>query len=72
MVANVELDRMTLAEKVLRLEQVWDDLCRNAGDVTSPEWHKEVLEQRKRRLEKGEATLSPWAEAKARLMQRGQ
>jgi hypothetical protein len=72
MVANVELERMTLAEKILLLEQVWDNLCRESGDVTSPEWHNEVLQERKRRLETGEATLSTWADAKARLMQLGQ
>jgi putative addiction module component (TIGR02574 family) len=71
-VANVELDRMTVAEKIQLLERVWDNLCREPGDFTSPEWHEEVLRERKRRLETGEASLSTWAEAKARLMKLGQ
>jgi hypothetical protein len=40
--------------------------------VQSPEWHREVLEERRRRLEDGRATISSWTDAKARLMQLGE
>jgi hypothetical protein len=46
-------------------------LCRICGDVRSPEWHREVLDARKRRLDEGQATVSRWSEAKARLLQVG-
>jgi hypothetical protein len=36
------------------------------------DWHREVLEERKRRLEEGKATISSWADAKARLLEVGQ
>ena len=62
---------MTVAEKVRLLETVWDSLCSKTGDVQSPEWHREVLEARKRFLEEGQATVSSWDEAKARLMDLG-
>ena len=63
---------MTVAEKVQLLEKEWDNLCRDSGDVKSPEWHREVLEERTRRLEMGKATVAPWADAKARLLKIGQ
>jgi putative addiction module component (TIGR02574 family) len=66
------LETLTVAEKVRLLESVWDSLCHQSGDVRSPEWHREVLEERKRRLTSGQATVSPWSEAKARLLQVGQ
>jgi len=66
------LDTLSVAEKVQLLETVWDSLCENSGDVRSPEWHREVLEERKRRLESGEAKVASWSEAKARLLQLGQ
>ena len=71
MPSEIPLDSMTVAEKVRLLETVWDSLCSKTGDVQSPEWHREVLEARKRRLEEGQATVSSWDEAKARLMDLG-
>ncbi len=68
---EVPLDTMSVSEKVCLLESVWDSLCRRTGDVRSPEWHREVLETRRRRLEDGRATVSRWTEAKARLLEVG-
>ncbi len=69
---EISLDGLSIAEKVQLLERVWSDLCRRTADVTSPEWHREVLEERQRRLASGEASVSSWRDAKARLMQLGQ
>ncbi len=69
---EIPLDTMSVSEKVRLLETVWESLCSKSGDVRSPEWHREVLEARRRRLEDGKATVSPWTEAKARLLQVGQ
>jgi len=68
---EIDLDTMTVEEKVRLLESVWASLCMNSGDVRSPEWHREILESRKRRLEDGHATVSDWDEAKARLLRTG-
>ena len=66
------LDQMTVAQKVQLLEAVWDNLCRETGDVRSPEWYLAVLEERTRRLETGQARVTSWADAKARLLKLGQ
>jgi putative addiction module component (TIGR02574 family) len=68
---EIPLDTLSVSEKVRLLERVWDSLCRKSGDVRSPDWHREVLEIRKRRLEEGRATVSPWKEAKARVLEAG-
>jgi putative addiction module component (TIGR02574 family) len=69
---ELPLDTMTVAEKVQLLETVWDSLCRESGDVRSPGWHRDVLEERTRRLQSGQATVSSWNDAKARLLKVGQ
>jgi putative addiction module component (TIGR02574 family) len=69
---DLELKALSVAEKVQLLESVWDSLCEKTGDVRSPEWHRAVLEERKRRLESGEAKIVSWNEAKTRLLQLGQ
>ena len=58
MYINISIETMSVAEKVRLLENVWESLCANPGDVPSPEWHREVLEDRRRRLEDGRATVS--------------
>jgi putative addiction module component (TIGR02574 family) len=72
MSVEIQIDSLSVAEKVQLLESVWESLCAHPGDVQSPEWHREVLEERRRRLEDGRATISSWADAKARLTQLGQ
>ena len=50
------------------MEALWDSLdTRSDGNVSSPAWHGEVLEERLRRLASGEETTAPWREAKARI-----
>jgi hypothetical protein len=51
MSVEIPLDNLSVSEKVRLLERVWDSLCSKSGDVRSPDWHREVLETRKRRLE---------------------
>jgi len=72
MSVELPLDTMTVAEKLRLLEAIWDNLCRETGDVQSPDWHREVLEERRRRLESGQSTISTWTDAKARLRDLGQ
>jgi putative addiction module component (TIGR02574 family) len=71
MSTDIQIESMSVAEKVQLLETVWQSLCAHPGDVRSPEWHREVLEERARRLDDGRATISNWADAKARLLQLG-
>jgi len=68
---ELPLNTMTVGEKVQLLEQVWDNLCRQSGDVRSPEWHAAILNERQRQIESGEMAVSSWAEAKERLQKLG-
>ena len=71
MAVDIQIETLSVAEKVQLLESVWQSLCARPCDVRSPEWHREVLDDRRRRLEDGRATISAWHDAKARLMQLG-
>ncbi len=64
------IDRMTLAEKLAAMEALWDNLCRNETQVPVPEWHKQVLDERQRQIETGEAKFVDWDIAKARIRDR--
>ena len=71
MAVDIQIDTLSVAEKVQLLESVWQSLCAQPCDVRSPEWHRQVLDERRRRLEDGRATISAWSDVKARLMQLG-
>ena len=64
MSVTLPLDQMTLPEKLQTLENLWDDLCRNAKSVPSPEWHGEILKDREASIEQGKERFTDWEEAK--------
>lgn len=65
--ALIPLDEMTIEEKLAAMERLWDDLCRNAESVPSPEWHQEVLSARENRVREGKAVFSSFDNVKARI-----
>ncbi len=42
----IKLEKMTTAEKIRTMEDLWDDLCRHAEDLPSPAWRLDLLEKR--------------------------
>ncbi len=44
--------------------------CDRVHGEESPEWHREVLEERERRIASGEARFSDWEQAKADIRKR--
>ena len=67
---NIEIDSLSVSEKLALVDQIWSSLSRDIENVPSPEWHRAVLEERMRRLESGEATTSSLADVKERLKKR--
>ena len=70
MSVDLPLGSMSTSEKLRLMESIWDSL-RTAPDLPVPEWHREVLEERTRRIEAGEVEFSDWEEVKQRLSRLG-
>lgn len=66
MSTDLPLESMSATEKLKAIESVWASL-EAPSDLPVPSWHREVLAERRRRLESGEASVSSWEEAKKRL-----
>ncbi len=64
MPVTLPLNEMTIAEKLQLMEVLLDDLSRNADALESPEWHREILEEREQRIASGQARFSDWKQAK--------
>lgn len=60
---QLSIKKLSLPEKIKLMEELWDDLSASSG-YTPPSWHGDELTRRKKAVKKGEATYSPWEEAK--------
>ena len=67
---ELPLDSMTTADKLRVIESVWASL-KDPAELPVPDWHREVLEQRRKRLESGETSTSSWEDAKKRFNELG-
>jgi hypothetical protein len=64
MSTNLPLKDMTLQEKLAAIELLWDDLARSPESVESPNWHKDILDERRERVADGTAHFVDWETAK--------
>ncbi len=64
---TLPLDKMTTEEKLLALEDIWEDLCRTSENVPSPDWHGSILEERQRQVEDGSSAFIDWTKAKQNI-----
>jgi hypothetical protein len=67
---TLPLDEMTVAEKLQLMEVLWENLSKNPDDVPSPLWHKEVLDECRRKAESGEEQFIDWEKAKQEILKR--
>jgi hypothetical protein len=64
---TLPLDKMTTSEKLLEMERLWDDLCRDPESVPSPSWHADVLAERERQVAEGKMKFIDLDEAKEQI-----
>ena len=62
---NLPLKTMSLQEKLAAMESLWEDLARTPEAIESPAWHKDILDERRRRLAEGQSRFIDWETAKA-------
>ncbi|MDA8016559.1 MAG: addiction module protein [Thermoanaerobaculia bacterium] len=63
----LDIESMSVEDKLRLIESVWNDLSRNAEAVPVPDWHLTELQERERRLQDGRSTLSDWSDVRRRL-----
>ena len=55
-----EITKLGLSEKLILVEDIWDDIARNNEQVPMPEWQKMELEKRYRDYKNGKLNLYNW------------
>ena len=64
---SLPLDKMTNLDKIVMMEKIWDDLCREPESIPSPAWHKDVLASREIEIKEGKASFSSFDRVKERI-----
>ncbi|MCX7546305.1 addiction module protein [Marinicella gelatinilytica] len=52
---DLDFRRMSVNERLQMMESIWSSLCQESEAIESPDWHTEILKERKAKLESGEA-----------------
>ncbi len=63
---HTEIKKMSIIERLQTMEELWNSLCQEESDIESPKWHKDILEERRKKIEKGEAKFISLEELKSK------
>ena len=66
----VEVRQLPLAEKIEIMEAIWEDLRAQAERVPVPQWHQDLLDERRKAVEEGREELLDWDSIKDSLPSR--
>ena len=64
----IEIDKMTLPDRLAAMENLWASLQGGGREMGSPAWHRRVLSERRRKLRSGKAVMYSLAEVRTRLL----
>lgn len=48
---TAEIKKMSISERIRTMEAIWDSLLYDNADIPSPEWHGNILAERKRKID---------------------
>ncbi len=65
---DINIDEMTIEEKLKTMELLWDDICKNVHEYASPDWHEDILKDREKSLKHGKDKFIDWEKAKKDIL----
>jgi len=67
MIELSQIERMSVTERLRAMDQLWDSLSRHGDEIPSPDWHQDVLADRKARAQRGDAKFLTLDQLRSRL-----
>lgn len=67
MIDSSQIEKMSVTERLQAMDQLWDSLTHDGNEIPSPDWHQDVLTDRKARAQSGEAKFLTLAQLRSRL-----
>jgi len=65
-----EIKRLSLPQKLILAQDIWDSIALESGKLPMPEWQKTELEKRYGRYKQGELKLHDWREVHEELREK--
>ena len=62
-----EIQQLPLSEKLQIMEAIWEDLRLHADQVAIPQWHKDLLDARRKAVDENREEILEWDEVKHSL-----
>jgi putative addiction module component (TIGR02574 family) len=62
-----DIKQLSLAEKLQIMEAIWEELRAKAERVPVPQWHKDLLDERRKAVEEGTEEVLDWDSIKDSL-----
>lgn len=60
-----DIKKMSRIERLQAMEALWDSILHEKEEIETPEWHQEILEERKALIAEGKAKFISLSELKA-------
>jgi len=70
MISPAEVKQLPFAEKLQIMEAIWEDLLAQSERVSVPDWHRELLDERRKAVEQGREEILDWDSIKDSLPSR--
>jgi len=67
MIAKEEIRKLPMHEKLALLEAVWAEISPDPDELEVPQWHKDLLDERRDAYERGEIRVIDWEDAKKEI-----
>ncbi len=64
---DLNLQKMTVADKLKTMELLWDNICRETADYRSPDWHEVILKNREEQIQQDKDDFQDWDQAKKEI-----
>ena len=61
-----DLKKLSKVDRLQAMEVIWDSLLNEDDDLASPDWHQNILEERKAKVANGTAKFISLSELKSR------
>ena len=67
---TAEINRLSLTQKLIMAQDIWDSIARESGKLPMPQWQKKELEKRYAQYKQGKMELYDWPEVHSDLRAR--
>ena len=67
--STIPIESLSIADKIMLTEYLWDNLSQRPSNVVSPDWHGKILDDRLAALREGKTAFIAWDDAKKRLQE---